>query len=174
MVYADQDTPKAIAILKRLMVQRPRDVDSWLELAQLLESVNSLQAIETYQKANQLLVEAGDIQLPLLNNMAALHHFSGDVTSAEKAYEWALKHCQKDDPLYNTLQYNMARLHEERGDTDKAKGVYKSILESNPQYVDGTLIFIKLISSNVAPWKFGAKCRESARSVGFVQGRARH
>ena len=65
---------KAAQHLKRVSELKPQDIDNWIELAMLLESVDQVGAIEAYTKASKRLEKHG-FQVPpeILNNLGCLH-----------------------------------------------------------------------------------------------------
>ena len=127
---------KAAQHLKRVSELKPQDIDNWIELAMLLESVDQVGAIEAYTKASKRLEKHG-FQVPpeILNNLGCLHfNVSRKATKAadsskalaesKRCYDTALStltpDAAQDDAAYAetlagiavTVRYNIARVTE--------------------------------------------------------------
>ncbi len=143
VAYASGDRGKSSELFRHVLKQKPKDIECWIELAQQLETVDAAQAVDAYQQASKLLIDYGEVSLPLLNNLAALLHYTGDLEGAEKSYERARELCASNvavisEDISLAISYNLARLHEERGQLDRAVEAYQEILQKHPQCTDGT------------------------------------
>ncbi|KAF2788003.1 hypothetical protein K505DRAFT_256487 [Melanomma pulvis-pyrius CBS 109.77] len=84
----------------------------------------------------------------LLNNMACFHYQAERFLQARELFQSALNACVKaagrdetidTDALVTSISYNLGRTYESEGMLDDAKGVFESLLERHPDYIDARI-----------------------------------
>lgn len=135
----------ALSYLKKVVENKPEDVEAWVELACLTEQNDTQTALSAYRKAINLY-EAKSEPVPpeIYNNLAALLFSIDSLEESEENYKLALKKCQENmhmDELHYgsiiyTIKYNIGRLSEARHNLTEAEKIYKNILIQHPMYLD--------------------------------------
>lgn len=152
-IYAEspdhEKRDKAREYLKKVVQHDPRDIDSWIQLAEILEGIELQSSLDAYRKAAQLIREYHDKDTPMemFNNMGSLHFRLNEYEEARKCFEKAITYAEQArevEPAYAnsilvTMRYNLARVYEASFEFDKAESLYKEILREHPKYVDCVL-----------------------------------
>jgi RNA polymerase-associated protein CTR9 len=118
------------------------DVEMHLEIARLWQGESVERMCKALTEAQQVCEAAGQTNPRLINNIAVLHHLSGNLNEARTMYESALTSAttlavENVEGLSATMLYNLARVYEEQGEDGLAKDAYDKLLSRHPEYVDG-------------------------------------
>lgn len=136
---------RAREYLKKVTESKQDDVETWVELASLVEQHDTQTALSAYRTAIQLYQDASTPVPPeLYNNIAALLFSIDSLEEAEKYYNLALTRCEEDEPsnelhygsIKYTIHYNIGRLYEAKHELHEAERIYKKILIQHPMYLD--------------------------------------
>ncbi|UJR10596.1 hypothetical protein I4U23_014793 [Adineta vaga] len=152
-IYAessDQDRrDKAREFLKKVTQHDEHDIDSWIQLAEILEGVDLQGSLDAYLTASRLIreVHSRDTPMEMLNNMGSLHYRLNNYEESRKCFEKGISYAEQArevEPAYAnsilvTMRYNLARVCEASFEFDKAETLYKEILREHPKYVDCVL-----------------------------------
>ncbi|CAF3361322.1 unnamed protein product [Rotaria socialis] len=152
-IYAessDQDKrDKAREYLKKVTQHDPNDIDSWIQLAEILEGVDLQASLDAYMTASKLIrdMHHKDTPMEMLNNMGSLHYRLNNYEESRKCFEQGILYAEQArevEPAYAnsilvTMRYNLARVCEASFEFDKAETLYKDILREHPKYVDCVL-----------------------------------
>ncbi|CAF1180570.1 unnamed protein product [Rotaria sordida] len=152
-IYAesnDQDKrDKAREYLKKVTQHDPHDIDSWIQLAEILEGVDLQVSLDAYMTASKLIrdLHGKDTPMEMLNNMGSLHYRLSNNEESRKCFEKGISYAEQArevEPAYAnsilvTMRYNLARVCEASFEFDKAETLYKEILREHPKYVDCVL-----------------------------------
>ena len=140
---------KAKEYLKKVTQHDAHDIDSWIQLAEILEGVDLQGALDAYMTASKLIREfhERDTPMEMLNNMGSLHYRLNNYEESGKCFERGIsyaEHACEFEPAYAnsilvTMRYNLARVYEASFEFDKAETLYKDILREHPKYVDCVL-----------------------------------
>ncbi|CAF0876803.1 unnamed protein product [Adineta ricciae] len=147
---SDQDKrDKAREFLKKVTQHDEHDIDSWIQLAEILEGVDLQGSLDAYLTASRLIreVHGRDTPIEMLNNMGSLHYRLNNYEESRKCFEkgisYAEQACEAEPAYANsilvTMRYNLARVCEASFEFDKAETLYKEILREHPKYVDCVL-----------------------------------
>lgn len=118
------------------------DVEMHLEIARLWQGESLERMSKALKEALRVSEAAGQTNPRLINNIAVLHHLSGNLNEARTMYESALTSAttlavENVEGLSATMLYNLARIYEEQGEDGLAKDAYDKLLSRHPEYVDG-------------------------------------
>jgi RNA polymerase-associated protein CTR9 len=168
-IYAESPDPdkrdKAKDFLKKVTQHDTHDIDSWIQLAEILEGVDLqgmnfgqidrerifcvLGSLDAYMIASKLIREfhGKDTPMEMLNNMGSLHYRLNNNEESRKCFEKGISYAEQAreaEPAYAnsilvTMRYNLARVCEASFEFDKAETLYKEILREHPKYVDCVL-----------------------------------
>ena len=139
---------KAVEYLTKVTEQTPDDLEAWIELGELQESVDPVAALKAYETAARILTDQVGVTVPpeLVANMGVLSYMSGDYAEAERRFREALSACEglgaaSEEtghllPMAVTVRYDLARTLEALRKTREAEGLYRQILKEHPNYVD--------------------------------------
>ena len=141
---ADHDKrDKAKEYLKKVTQHDAHDIDSWIQLAEILEGVDLQGALDAYMTASKLIREfhERDTPMEMLNNMGSLHYRLNNYEESGKCFERGIsyaEHACEFEPAYAnsilvTMRYNLARVYEASFEFDKAETLYKDILREHPK-----------------------------------------
>lgn len=131
--------------LKKVVENKPDDVEAWVELASLTEQYDTQTALSAYKTAIKLYEDKSEPVPPeLYNNIAALLFSIDSLEESEQYYNLASKRCQEEMPnnelhygsIIYTIQYNIGRLYEAKHQLMEAEKTYKNILIQHPMYLD--------------------------------------
>jgi RNA polymerase-associated protein CTR9 len=91
-LYAEKGkTEKALTYLKRAMAMQPYDIETCLELVQILETTDFAAALKVYEKVIETLTKTDDkIPTEIWNNIGVLHHQLKNYAESERYYRKAL------------------------------------------------------------------------------------
>ncbi|CAF0874480.1 unnamed protein product [Didymodactylos carnosus] len=140
---------KAREYLKKVTQHDTHDIDSWIQLAEILEGVELQGSLEAYLTASKLIHETQEIDTPveILNNMGSLYYRLNNYEESKRCFEIGIQNAdvaRETEPVYYnsilvTMRYNLARVYEASFEFDKAETLYKDILREHPKYVDCVL-----------------------------------
>ncbi|KJE97930.1 hypothetical protein CAOG_009149 [Capsaspora owczarzaki ATCC 30864] len=146
---------RAQQLLHKITVAQPKDVEAWIELAQLQEQTDFAAALEAYETAARLLLEA-DIKIApeILNNIATLRHKLGQLDKAQDMNAAAAADVDQQirdeeqnemvdaqnlrslNGLKVTIRYNRARLLEDMNNPADAEVIYRELIQEHPTLID--------------------------------------
>ncbi|MFH1124397.1 MAG: tetratricopeptide repeat protein [Pseudomonadota bacterium] len=127
-------TEGVISVLRRLIRQDPRDVESRLRLATLLEEAKNLSgAIKEYEELLQHVPK--EERLPVYKTLGYLLSETAQVQRAIEMYLKAVEMDKKDVNLY----YNLSSLYEKAGDKEKADQFLSSAVKLRPDDTESRL-----------------------------------
>jgi len=125
------------------------DIETLIQIAELLEIEDPTKALTYYTQAMNLLRKANTelhkIQIELLNNIGIANTLIGNLIEAKKNLKEALIKLHEElktnkdikrASLEVTLQFNLGYLYEMQGSFGEASSCYKKIIKYNPGYVD--------------------------------------
>ncbi|CAF0835802.1 unnamed protein product [Didymodactylos carnosus] len=152
-IYAEsseiEKRDKAREYLKKVTQHDIHDIDSWIQLAEILEGVELQGALDAYLTASKLIRETHGVDTPveILNNMGSLYYRLNNYEESKRCFEMGIQNAdmarEAEPGYYNsilvTMRYNLARVCEASFEFDKAETLYKEILREHPKYVDCVL-----------------------------------
>jgi RNA polymerase-associated protein CTR9 len=169
-IYAESNDhdkrDKAKEFLKKVTQHDTHDIDSWIQLAEILEGVDLqgmknnvaiilrilidfLGSLDAYMTASKLIrdLHGKDTPIEMLNNMGSLHYRLNNNDESRKCFEKGISYAEQArevEPAYAnsillTMRYNLARVCEASFEFDKAETLYQEILREHPKYVDCVL-----------------------------------
>ncbi|CAF2780986.1 unnamed protein product [Rotaria sp. Silwood2] len=152
-IYAESNDQekreKAKEYLKKVTQHDPHDIDSWIQLAEILEGVDLQVSLDAYMMASKLIRDfhGKDTPMEMLNNMGSLHYRLNNYEESGKCFDKGISYAEQArevEPAYAnsilvTMRYNLARVCEASFEFDKAESLYKEILREHPKYVDCVL-----------------------------------
>eukprot|EP01022_Parablepharisma_sp_SALTPOND_P028356 TRINITY_DN70845_c3_g1_i1.p2 TRINITY_DN70845_c3_g1~~TRINITY_DN70845_c3_g1_i1.p2 ORF type:complete len:1075 (-),score=192.01 TRINITY_DN70845_c3_g1_i1:80-3304(-) len=127
------------------------DLETLVELAQLLEVENPAKALDYYTRAVELLKKQDSnsdllkARAELFNNIGVAKTLIGNYASAKEDLKAALSLLSEEHKksptirtiaLRITLRFNLAYLYEMQGAFAEATGFYKQIINEHPDHVD--------------------------------------
>ena len=157
---------EAIAKYEQAVNMQQAEVETLMELAQLVENDSPTTALKYYEKALNQLKEINSpniniAEVELRNNIGVMKTLIGKPDEAKEDIKQAIKLLieeHKKAPtsrtcaLHITLHYNLAYAYEMLGSLAEANGLYKKILKDNPNYIDANirLSILALQRGNIA------------------------
>jgi len=130
------------------------DIETLIELAQLLETENPTKALIYYKRAHSLLQnpensenfkELSNANVEILNNIGVANSMTGKYQDSKEVLKNAIKSISDEhkksptirtNALKITLRFNLAYVYEMQGQFAEATGLYKQIIAENPQHSD--------------------------------------
>lgn len=118
------------------------DIEMHAEIARLWQDESLDRTGKSLKEALRLSRLSDNLDPRLINNVAVLHHFEGNLATAQELYENALTRASAsnshvDEGLSTTIMYNLARVYEDEGKDDLAKEALDKLLSRHPEYIDG-------------------------------------
>ncbi|CAF5065798.1 unnamed protein product, partial [Rotaria sp. Silwood1] len=143
-IYAESNDPderdKGKDSLKKVKQHNARDIDSWIQLAEILEGVDSqdmktvyLYSLDAYMTTSKLIHQfhGKDIPIEMFNNMDSLYYRLNNYEESPHQVEPAYA-----NSILITMHYNSARVCEASFEFNKTETLYKENLREHFKYVD--------------------------------------
>ncbi|KAG5358354.1 RNA polymerase-associated protein [Yarrowia sp. B02] len=137
LIYAEQESPKALPLLQQWVAAKGDDVDEEVFLLLSKLENNPKAAVEHLQKVSS------EDDPATLNNIAIYQYSAHDYDEAQTSFEKAKGVADEDQSV--TITYNIARTLEAKGKTAEARAIYEAM-----QYPDADirLAFLDIVESN--------------------------